>query len=225
VAVDIAFDLALEHGTCVGVHIPADAAALDGLAAVLAPEERSRAAGFPVPRRRTWVGGRAAMREALARLGTPAVPVASDDRGAPVLPAGIAGSITHKEGIAAALVAHESEARVGVDVELDALRSLDIARRVLTVDEIAAIAPMSEDDRTREVLLRFSAKEAIYKALDPFVRRYVGFHEVALSPQPDGTAVVATALRENEGPFVIEVCWRRFDGIVLTTARVRRGVR
>ena len=43
--------------------------------------------------------------------------------------------------------------------------------------------------------------------------------------QPDGTAVVATALRENEGPFVIEVCWRRFDGIVLTTARVRRGVR
>ena len=160
------------------------------------------------------------MREALARLGQPRVVVPSDDRGAPVLPAGIAGSITHKEALAAALVARESQARVGVDVELDAPRSLDIAPRVLTAGELGEIAHLDATERAREVLLRFSAKEAIYKALDPFVRRYVAFGEVAVSPVADGRARVTPSLRDHEGPFVIEVRWRRFEGIVLTTARV-----
>jgi 4'-phosphopantetheinyl transferase EntD len=162
------------------------------------------------------------MREALARVGLTQVEVPRDDRGAPVLPAGIAGSITHKEGLAAALAARESRARIGVDVELDAPRLLDIASRVLTPSELAEIAHLDATERAREVLLRFSAKEAIYKGLDPFVRRYVGFHEVAVSPLPDGRARVTSELRDDEGPFDVEVRWRRFDGIVLTTARVVR---
>jgi enterobactin synthetase component D len=223
VTVDIAFDLALEHGRCVGVRIPAADADLDALGrAALSPEERGRAEGMPGPRRRTWVGGRAAMREALVRLGSAPATVPSDDRGAPVLPAGIAGSVTHKEGLAAALVAREQRARVGVDLELDVVRTQDIASRVLTPGEMAEIAHLGASDRAREVLLRFSAKEAVYKALDPFVRRYVGFGEVAVSPRDDGTALVTAVLADGEGPFVIEVRWRRFDGIVLTTARVTR---
>jgi enterobactin synthetase component D len=221
VTADIAFDLALEHGRCVGVRIPAADADLAALAAsALSTEERARAEGMPLPRRRTWVGGRAAMREALVRLGSGPATVPSDDRGAPVLPAGIAGSVTHKEGLAAALVVREQRARVGVDLEFDVVRSQDIASRVLTPGEIAEIAHLGASDRAREVLLRFSAKEAVYKALDPFVRRYVGFGEVAVSPRDDGTALVTAALPGDEGPFVIEVRWRRFDGIVLTTARV-----
>jgi hypothetical protein len=31
---------------------------------------------------------------------------------------------------------------------------------------------------------------------------------------------VTSELRDDEGPFDIEVRWRRFEGIVLTTARV-----
>src|SRR5215831_10949435 len=108
VTAEIAFDLALEHGKCVGVRIPSAEEALRALAGeVLSPEEQARAGAMPLPRRRTWVGGRAAMREALAREGLSDVSVPSDPRGAPVLPTGIAGSITHKEGLAAALVARE----------------------------------------------------------------------------------------------------------------------
>ena len=220
---DIAFDLALEHGRCVGVRTPAVDADLDALAAAaLSPEEQARAQGMPRPRRRTWVGGRAAMHEALLRLGAAAGSVPSDDRGAPILPAGIVGSVTHKEGLAAALVVREQRARVGVDLELDVARSQDIASRVLTPGEIAEIAHLEASARAREVLLRFSAKEAVYKALDPFVRRYVGFGEVAVSPRDDGTALVTASLPDSDGRFVIEVRWRRFDGIVLTTARVTR---
>lgn len=31
-----------------------------------------------------------------------------------------------------------------------------------------------------ELLLRFSLKESVYKAIHPFVRRYVSFHEVGI---------------------------------------------
>jgi 4'-phosphopantetheinyl transferase EntD len=221
---EIAFDLELEHGRCVGVRIPREEAALDALIrASLAPEEASRAAAMPLPRRRSWTGGRAAMHEALARAGVVAASVPSDDRGAPVLPPGLAGSVTHKEEVAAALVAFEERARVGVDLEVDAPRSFDIAPRVLTPAELAAIAHLDEGARASEVLLRFSAKEAVYKALDPYVRRYVGFLEVEVTPHPDGTASFASRLPAGEGPFRVEVRWMRFDGVVLTTARIEKG--
>jgi 4'-phosphopantetheinyl transferase EntD len=218
----IAFELALEHGFCVAVHLPDAPAETDALAAVsLAPEERALAAAMTAVRRRTWVGGRAAMRMALERAAIAAAPVVADDRGAPILPSGVTGSISHKETLAAALVAREPRARVGVDIEADTSRAVDISARVLHDDELQEIAHLAPADRQREVLLRFSAKEAIYKALDPFVRRYVDFREVSVSPGPDGTARVRHRLREGIA-FAIDVRWRRLQGIVLTTARVER---
>ncbi len=220
-ASDIAFDLTLAHGRCVGVRIPVEGAALDELVdTMLAPEEQTLAMGLPILRRRTWAGGRAAMREVLARVGVRPSALLADDRGAPLLPAGVAGSITHKEGVAAALVAFEPRVRIGVDLEMDVARSHDLSSLILADDEIAELADVEGGALGREVLLRFSAKEAVYKAIDPFVRRYVGFKEVSVSTRRDGTADVTTRFDRAEGPFAIEVHWRRFDGIVLTTARV-----
>ena len=227
VASDVAFDLELEHGRCVGVRLPSVEADLDALAAeVLAPEERNFASGLAPRRRRTWVGGRVAMHEAFARAGLATSPVLGDARGAPILPPGVTGSITHKETLAAALVAREPLARIGVDLELDLPRTTDITARVLAQDEAEELAGLDPRAREHEVLLRFSSKEAIYKALDPFVRRYVGFHEVSVSTRSDGSADVTARLRPGEGPFAIEVRWRRFERtrfertIVLATARV-----
>ncbi len=220
---DLAFSLDLEHGRCVGVRLPtADLpAAIAALAdAGLLPEERALAHDLPVRRRVTWVGGRVALRLALAAAGIDAPAVLSDARGAPKLPPGISGSITHKDTLAAALVAREARAHVGVDLELDVERSTDVSARVLADDEVEHLAALDAPARAREVLVRFSAKEAIYKALDPFVRRYVGFKEVSLVLRLDGTADVRARLRTGEGPFAIDVRWRRFEGIVLATARV-----
>jgi len=223
VVVEVAFDLELEHGRCVGIRIPEGEVAVGELAAALAPAEGAFASTLSPLRRRTWVGGRAALREALARAGLEvAGPVLRDDRGAPALPAGISASITHKEGLAAALVARATGGRVGVDVEQDVAGKQDIASYVLADEEVAELAAHDVPSRAREVLLRFSAKEAIYKALDPFVRRYVGFKEVSVVTRDDGGARVSARLRDGEGPFAIDVRWRRFDGVVLTTARVER---
>jgi enterobactin synthetase component D len=219
---DIAFDLCLDHGRCVGIHLP------DGeLAAgqTLPPEEQAFAASLTVVRRRTWVGGRVALRHALERAGLDAPPVLVDARGAPAFPQGIVGSISHKETLAVALVACEAtdrSARVGVDVELDAPGAFDIASKVLTDAEFDEVAELERPSRAREVLLRFSAKEAIYKALDPFVRRYVAFKEIAVRPLANGSADVRWHLPTRDGTFEADVRWLRWGRFVLTTARVAR---
>ncbi len=224
VAPEVVFDAALDHGRCVAVRIPADDASLASLAeAVLLPEERAAASRLVARRRRSWVGGRAALRAALARAGIEAGPVLTGERGAPILPAHVAASITHKDDVAAALVAAADGRCVGVDVEADVVRATDIASKVLASGEQAELAALPPAERAREVLLRFSAKEAVYKALDPFVRRYVGFHEVSVVPRPGGDAAVTAHLPPGEGPFAIEVRWRRFEGLILTTARVGRA--
>ncbi len=225
------FDLALAHGRCVGVRIPPGSAELDALAdSALLAEERAFAGTLAGGRRRSWIGGRVALRQALAAAGLACgEPVFADDRGAPLLPAGLLGSISHKDEVAVALVAPADgggrtqgggRARIGVDVEVEARRTHDIARRVLTESEVLEIAGLDDVSREREVLVRFSAKEAVYKAIDPFVRRYVGFEEVAVTPLPGGEARVTAALRGGEGPFAIAVSWQRVVGVVITTARV-----
>jgi len=79
---------------------------------------------------------------------------------------------------------------------------------VLTARELAALTGGG-----RGVTLRFAIKEAIYKAIDPYVRRYVGFTEVELELAGDAVAVT-TAL-----PFAIEATWREHAGHWLATAR------
>jgi enterobactin synthetase component D len=223
VIADVAFDLELAHGRCVGVRLPEALGVVEALAdAALLPEERAHAATLGAVRRRTWMGGRIALRQALALEGIDAPPVLADGRGAPALPPGVAGSISHKEDMAVALVAREARAKLGVDVERDTPGKLDISKKVLTDEELAEVAKFGSAERAREVLLRFSAKEAIYKALDPFVQRYVAFREVAVTLRPDGTAVVAPRLPAAEGTFVMDVRWMRRDGTILTTARVQK---
>jgi enterobactin synthetase component D len=116
-----------------------------------------------------------------------------------------------RAAFAAALVAADTGARIGLDLERAAPSRVDIAPRILTARELAALP-----DRGRAVTLRFAIKEAIYKAVDPFVRRYVGFTEVELDVRDDGSVLVSSAL-----PVAIEATWREVDGLWLATARAR----
>jgi 4'-phosphopantetheinyl transferase EntD len=192
--------LALAHGACVIVELGDPDAAL----ARLPSAEQELARAMAPFRRGSYVAGRTALHLALASDAA----VLSDDRGAPILPAGWVGSVSHKGTCAAALVAPAGQGHIGVDLEDAAPPRQDIARRILTPREQATLP-----DRAGAVTLRFSIKEAIYKALDPYVRRYVGFTEVEL--EFTGEAVtVSTAL-----PFAIEATWREHAGYWLATAR------
>jgi len=197
--------LALAHGACVVVALDDPDAAL----ARLLPAEQELARALAPVRRGSYVAGRTALHLALATD----APILSDDRGAPILPAGWVGSISHKGTCAAALVAPAGRGHIGVDLEDAAPPRQNIARRILTPREQASLP-----DHGGAVTLRFSIKEAIYKAIDPYVRRYVGFTEVELDFTGDAVTV-STAL-----PLAIEATWREHAGYWLTTARaVRRA--
>lgn len=113
----------------------------------------------------------------------------------------------------------------GVDIELPGVqRRVDLRRRVLTPRECDSLGNVAGVTEQEEVLLRFSVKEAVYKAVHPFLHRPLGFKDVsALSPfffsQPIifqaaawhyriGYAAVAEILWENLFiPWDHGICW------------------
>ncbi len=211
----VGFERVLPHGRVVAVEVgePDDHALAE-----LHPGERERAATLAPLRRREWVAGRRALRRALV---TPyEVPFFADDRGAPQLPRGVVGSVSHKRALAVALAAPDDGWTVGVDLE-PARREpgrVDIASRVLTPAERAIADALAGASRERAVLLAFALKEALYKAIDPHLRRYVGFQEVAVWPDEVGIARVEPT---SDWGLELEAAWVTVDDYLLCTARAR----
>lgn len=206
------FALDLVHGRAVAVAI---GAGHDDNPA----EEQVAAERFGPVRRGEYLAGRRALRAALADLGAPhPAPIGASERGAPVVPAPLVGSISHKGEVALALASRAAGWTVGVDLERRAPRAIDLSSRVLTEAELAALAGLDGDARGRAVLRAFAIKEAIYKAIDPFLGRYVGFREVAVWPGADGVLVEAPPTWGLE----VEAACVAVDDYWVASARARR---
>jgi 4'-phosphopantetheinyl transferase EntD len=202
--------LTTPHGLCVLVEVDD----LESALATLPAEEQAHANALAELRRREHVAGRAALHHGLGDFSSP---ILSDDRGAPIMPAGWLGSVSHKAARAGALVAPASlGGYVGLDLEAAAPPKVDIARRILTPRELGQL-PANALERGRATTLRFAIKEAIYKAIDPMLRRYVGFTEVELEIAGDAIAVT------TQLPLAIEATWREHEGFWLATARATRA--
>lgn len=148
----------------------------------LFPEEARAVASAVAKRKDDFAAGRAAARNALARIGVGPTAIPSGARRAPVWPSGTRGSISHAGGIAIAAVTTLPLA-LGIDLEVDAPIGPEVEQLVL-----------GPDDRlgSHSALLAFSAKESVYKALFPEEGWLLEFHDVTLDVVgPD--AFVATA--------------------------------
>jgi 4'-phosphopantetheinyl transferase EntD len=198
------------HGRCVLVTL--DDGELPAALAALPADEQAFAGGLSEIRRRDFVAGRTALHLAIDDF---APAILAGQRGAPVLPAGWVGSVSHKGTTAAAIVATADTGWIGIDVERAAPPRVDIGRRILTAREQAALSG-SDHDRGRAVTLRFAIKEAIYKAVDPIVARYVGFTEVELEVGERYCAVT------SELPAAIEATWVEHGSHWIATARAVR---
>jgi len=191
------------HGRCIVLELD------DTDSPPLHADEQAIAAALSPRRRHEFIAGRTALRTALG-IATAIVP---DDRGAPILPTGWVGSISHKGLRAAAIAAPSARGFIGIDIEVAAPARMPIERRVLTPRE-QAVTPIG----SKEVTLRFAIKEAIYKAIDPIVRRYVAFTEVELDVHADGSCDVHV-IDGARLPVTVEAWWRERDGLWLATAR------
>ena len=178
-----AFDdlpVALPAG-CAGVRVTGAADASAWAEAFDWPTELSTAA---VSRRTEFLMGRLAAVESLRRLGVDGT-VGRSPEGEPVWPAGVAGSLTHHSGVAAAVVGRQATGLTGLGFDVcprlegDRLRA--VVRKCLTDTERARWA--AEDVAT----LAFAAKESIYKAAYPRAQRFIGFDEAEIVDVGAGT--------------------------------------
>jgi phosphopantetheine--protein transferase-like protein len=162
-----------------------------------------------------------ALRVALSLIGQNySGPILPGGRGAPYLGPEISGSISHKRGLAAAAV-HSGGATVGIDVETLEPRRSRIARRVLTPREFDEISLLAEDKRWPAIAVRFSIKEAVYKAVDPWVQDEIGFQDVSVQPLADGAVALSHTLAVGGSPLVIAATWTLIQGVVVALAECR----
>ncbi len=192
--------------------------------------ERLLAEALALPRRLAFVGGRVALREAIAHINPERRDhaVLKTARGAPHMPDGVLGSVSHKRQLAVALAAPVTSdvTTLGVDVEeipgVAELARPDLARKILTPQEQHLLSELAIDDAVayREaVRLRFALKEAVYKAIDPHVHRYVRFQEVEVFPDASGETEVRLTLPEfAHRPITVRAWWMRLDAHLVATA-------
>jgi enterobactin synthetase component D len=148
--------------------------------------------GIPLPvqlknavarRRAEFICGRLCAREALKRLGATDFDIPMGADRSPIWPTGFVGSITHSEGMAFAAVARREQAQsLGLDVEKIMSRdtALELAPILASSDEYSRLLTPPED-HPRLTTTIFSAKEAIFKCLYPFVKRQFDFSDVKIN--------------------------------------------
>jgi enterobactin synthetase component D len=196
-----AFWLALPHGLASVVRIPEEPGAIpEDVLCRLFPEEAAYARGLSEHRQARWVGGRLAVHDAIRRLKGRLRPVLTGEGGEPVAPPEIAVSVTHKRDYAVGLVAFARGCTLGVDLEDFAPNRAHLADRILAEPEMVAMRHLHPQRQGLFVLLHFSIKEAVYKAIYPWLHRSVGFHEVILRVFGDGSAAVSLLIGEESSP-------------------------
>ncbi|WP_217211463.1 4'-phosphopantetheinyl transferase [Streptomyces sp. AC550_RSS872] len=141
-------------------------------------------------RRREFAAVRWCARRALADLGVGPVPILPGERGAPVWPEGLVGSMTHCDGYRGAAVARVSDGVLAVAV--DAEPHLPLPDGVLGVMALPAerlrIADMGRfDPEVHWDRLLFSMKECVYKAWFPLTRTWLGFEQADITIEHGGT--------------------------------------
>jgi enterobactin synthetase component D len=149
--------------------------------------------GIPMPaelheatagRRLQFLAGRFCAMEALRRLDPrrPPTTIGRTERGTPMWPSGVVGSITHTGGFVSAAVARADEARsLGIDSER--IVTSEQARRVSTHVSWPSELMHGRQaglDRLQSITLVFSAKEAIFKCLHPLIGAMFYYHDVRI---------------------------------------------
>jgi 4'-phosphopantetheinyl transferase EntD len=178
-------------------------------------------------RRREFVTGRACARRALEQLGVEPCPIVSGDRGAPVWPAGVVGSITHCRGYRACSVAALRDiVSVGIDAEVDGPLPEGVLSAVASSRERQRLdASASEGIHLEKVL--FSAKEAIYKSWFPATGTSLEFEDVDVSLDAKtrtfcGRLLVSAPVVGGRRLTEFRGRWSVEDGVVLTATAVQR---
>ncbi|MBI4081396.1 MAG: 4'-phosphopantetheinyl transferase superfamily protein [Candidatus Lambdaproteobacteria bacterium] len=158
------------------------------------PAERALLGAAPSPERaHQFALGRACAREALARLGVAHATTLPLLRGlgrAPRWPEAVVGSLSHTREMAAAAVAWAADYHgLGLDLESERVPSARLVERILRPEERAERAALPPEAWDLRFALVFSAKESVYKALNPATGMFLGFQDARIEfPAGEGAS-------------------------------------
>ncbi len=172
-------------------------------------------------RKAEFLAGRILARTALLRLGSASGYVGIGRHRQPIWPSGFAGSISHTDGTAMAMVGARTDCLIGVDIEaiMTEETAQSVGKQVLTPRE-HAILNKDPVHYTRNLTIVFSAKEALYKALFPKVGAFFGFDSAELVNRPDPDAISLVLTSDLPGGFArgfeVDLHWRVHGGEIVT---------
>ena len=144
----------------------------------LHPDEARFAAAVAARRKAEFICGRVYAHRALRRLGRDTPFIGRDEAGAPLWPAGIAGSISHSRCYCVA-VAVKADIRRSVGLDITQIRRVRprLWDKLFTRAERKSIEAAPAAQRQRRAGVMFSAKEAAYKCLFPVHGAFIGLRE------------------------------------------------
>ncbi|MFF2330628.1 MULTISPECIES: 4'-phosphopantetheinyl transferase [unclassified Streptomyces] len=208
--------------------------------AALYPGEEELIRNAVESRRKEFTTARWCARRALSELGFAPAAILKGERGAPIWPEGVVGSMTHCAGYRAAATALRADVvTVGIDAEPHAPlpegvhETIALATEAQRERELRRAFPEIRWDR-----LLFSAKESVYKAWFPLTHRWLGFEQADIVLHTDGSftaglLISATEREPAEGALVEGATatptsfrgrWLVADGLLATAIVVPRAV-
>uniref|UniRef100_UPI003D8DD9A8 4'-phosphopantetheinyl transferase family protein n=1 Tax=Gordonia sp. B7-2 TaxID=3420932 RepID=UPI003D8DD9A8 len=189
------------------------------------PAERSLVAKAVDKRRREFTTARHCARQALGQLGFGPEPILRGDKGSPVWPSGVVGSLTHCDGYRGAVVAYSMQVRsLGIDAEPHDRLPDGVLDHTSLPEERAVLATRSSDLHWDRLL--FCAKEATYKAWFPVTGRWLGFEDAHITfDQTDATSgtfltrILIDPAAADGGTPLLELPgrWLIDDGLIMTS--------
>jgi len=179
----------------------------------LHPEESALIASAVAKRQHEFATGRVLARRLLASFGHPNASILKEEDRIPIWPDGVVGSISHSEGLCAAVVADaKAYAGLGLDLEPDRAVDRDIERVVCRDREHDWVRAAGDVEHGRRCRIVFSVKEAVYKAFYPRTRTFWSFQDVTVEIDLSGGAFRAVLPEsadrtEAEGRIEIREGW------------------
>ena len=187
----------------------------------LHPDERKAVSEAVDLRKGEFGDARWCAHEALKELGVDAAgAILRGERGMPLWPEGYTGSLTHTEGLRAAVAAPTRHVRsMGLDAEPAEPLPEGVLGAIASDTERAMVERMRSRGQSWADRLLFCAKEATYKCWYPMTRRWLDFDEAEIEVRADGT-FISQLLARPAPVHAFEGRWVVRGGYVVTSTYV-----
>jgi len=163
-------------------------------------EEWQQVATASPKRQREFSCGRNYSHQLLDQLGFSNFIIGRDDKGCPLWPDGLAGSISHTNNYCVAMIAPtDSYVSLGVDLEESGRMKKTLWPRLFTAAEIQQLGNIGElDKQLRQAAVIFSAKEAFYKCDYPINRQLHEFTDIEITLNSTSRTLQVNQLSQGE---------------------------